>query len=216
MGAFMLRSSYRYFPPGTIHVAVVDPGVGNQRRPLLVAGERYAFVGPDNGLFSPIIQGDADLRVFHLTNEEYFLKPVSQTFHGRDIFAPVAAWLARGAPPETFGSLVDDWIRLDWPLPQRIGPDRLQGTVLHIDRFGNLVTNVSPEHLPQARARFEIALGASKINRLCHSYTEAADGEPFAIFGSAGVLEISVKEASAAEQLGVQRMQEFEVKFVSV
>ncbi|MCI0422413.1 MAG: SAM-dependent chlorinase/fluorinase [Acidobacteria bacterium] len=212
-GSLMLQSSCAYFPKGTIHVAVVDPGVGSGRRPLLALGGDYAFVGPDNGLLARVIESQQHVRVFHLTEQAYCLKPVSRTFHGRDIFAPVAAWLARGISPELFGPLVDDWIRLDWPSPRPIGPGRLQGTVLHIDRFGNLMTNISQEHLSEARAGFEIVLGNSKINRLCWSYAEAADGEPFAILGSAGLLEISVKRASAAEQLGVRRLQEFEVRF---
>jgi len=211
-GALMLRSGYAYFPPGTIHLAVVDPGVGSQRRPLLVVGEQYAFVGPDNGLFSPIIQSDTELKVFHLVEEKYFLKPVSKTFHGRDIFAPVAASLSCGTPPELFGPLVDDWIRLDWPSPRSTGRGRLRGTVLHVDRFGNLITNISLTDLPWATP-VEISIGNRKIERVCESYAEAEDGELFAILGSAGLLEISIKQGSAARLLGVGSRHELEVRF---
>ena len=172
-------------------------------------------MGPDNGLLARAIDSEQNVRVFHLTEPDYFLKPVSQTFHGRDIFAPVAAWLSRGKLPESFGAVIDDWIRLDWPAPRRVGKS-LFGTVLRVDRFGNLITNISPEDLacptntPQA---IEIDIGGRTIRQICRSYAEAASDEPFAIIGSAGLLEISVRQASAAALLGVGPREEFEVRF---
>ena len=214
-GAIALQSSCSYFPKGTIHVAVVDPGVGSSRRPLLAISDDYAFVGPDNGLLAHAIGSEQNVRVFHITEPDHFLKPVSQTFHGRDIFAPVAAWLSRGMQPESFGTVIDDWIPLDWPTPRRVGKS-LVGTVLRVDRFGNLVTNilagdwVCPTSTPQ---EIEIEIRGRTIRQLCRSYSEAASDEPFAIIGSAGLLEIAVREASAAALLGVGPHEEFEVRF---
>jgi len=217
-GAIVLQSSYSYFPKGTIHVAVVDPGVGTSRRPLLAVSDNYAFVGPDNGLLAHAFDSEQHVKVFHLAEPEYFFAPLSQTFHGRDIFAPVAAWLSHGRLPKSFGAVIDDWIQLDWPAPRRVG-ESLFGTVLRVDRFGNLITNISPDDLacptstPQA---IEIDIRGRTIRQLCRSYAEAASDEPFAIVGSAGLLEIAVRQASAAALLGAGPREEFEVRFLSV
>jgi len=214
-GAMALQSSCSYFPKGTIHLAVVDPGVGSSRRPVLAVSDHHAFVGPDNGLLSPLIQSQKGVQVFHLTEEVFFLKPVSQTFHGRDIFAPVAAWLSRGKDPESFGKPIEDWIWLHWPGPHRSGKG-LKGTVLRIDHFGNLITNISLHDLSSrwaTRDAIEIQIGEHTIHRVCTSYAEAKGGEPFAIMGSAGLLEISVKQASAAALLSVGPLEEFEIRF---
>ena len=214
-GAIALQSSYSYFPKGTIHLAVVDPGVGSNRRPLLAISDDYAFVGPDNGLLARVIGSGQNVKVFHLTEPKYFLKPVSQTFHGRDVFAPVAAWLSLGKLPESFGPVIDDWIRLDWPAPRRVGKS-LVGTVLRVDRFGNLITNISAEDFasPTTTSQaIEIDIRGKTIRHLCSSYAEAVSDEPFAIIGSAGLLEISVKQASAAALLGVDPLEEFEIRF---
>ena len=212
-GAMALQSSCSYFPKGTIHLAVVDPGVGSSRRPLLAISDNHAFVGPDNGLLAHVISLEQCVRVFHLTELDYFLKPVSQTFHGRDIFAPISGWLSRGVPAESFGPVIDDWIRLDWPTPRRVGKS-LFGTVLRVDRFGNLITNISagdlvcPTSTPQ---EIQIDIRGRTIRQLCRSYAEGASDEPFAIIGSAGLLEIAVREASAAALLGAGPREEFEL-----
>ena len=214
VAGFLVRSSYSYFPPGTIHVAVVDPGVGSHRQPILVVTSKYCFVGPDNGIFSAAFEQEQEVRVFHLSEERFFLKPVSQTFHGRDIFAPVAARLSLGEAPESFGREIRDYIVLQWPQPRSLGVGRLAGHVLRADRFGNLITNVSSEELRNLgtlATGFEIQLGNHRIKKLCRSYAEAGPGEPFAIIGSSGLLEISVSQASAAELLGGQSQQEFEL-----
>ena len=214
-GAMALQSSSSYFPKGTIHLAVVDPGVGSSRRPLLAISDDYAFVGPDNGLLAHAIGSEQGVRVFHITEPDHFLKPVSQTFHGRDIFAPVAAWLSRGMLPESFGTEINDWIQLDWPTPLRVGKS-LFGTVLRVDRFGNLVTNISTEDLvcpTSTPQEIEIDIRGRTIRELCRSYAEAACDEPFAIIGSAGLLEIAVREASAAALLGAGPREEFEMRF---
>jgi len=214
-GAMALQSSCSYFPKGTIHLAVVDPGVGSSRRPLLAISDDYAFVGPDNGLLAHAISSEQNVRVLHLTEPEYFFKPLSQTFHGRDIFAPVAAWLSRGKLRKSFGAVIDDWIRLDWPAPRRVGKS-LFGTVLRVDRFGNLITNISAGDLAcptSTPLEIEIDIRGRTIRQLCRAYAEAVSAEPFAIIGSAGLLEISVRQGSAAALLGARPREEFEVCF---
>jgi S-adenosyl-L-methionine hydrolase (adenosine-forming) len=213
-GALALLASCEYFPLGTVHVAVVDPGVGSQRRPILAVTEKYAFVGPDNGLFGPVFRRLKPVRFFELTEERYFHSPISRTFHGRDIFAPVAAHLSLGTPPEKFGPVIEDFVQLEWPSPRQIGKGRISGEVLRADKFGNLITNISAEDLAQngiSLSRIVIRIGKHWVTRMCLSYAEALPGEPFAIMGSSGLLEISVKQASAAELLRAHPRQTFEV-----
>ncbi|MDQ1592361.1 MAG: hypothetical protein QOG71_2988 [Pyrinomonadaceae bacterium] len=226
-GAFTLLAAYDSFPPGTIHVAVVDPGVGSTRRPLLIATDSYFFVGPDNGLFSYVCERERDVRVYQLTNEKYFRAHVSATFHGRDIFAPIAGALSKGVVPEAFGELVDDYVRLAPLAPVRDGGDdgatAWSATIIHVDRFGNLVTNITRRELAGAEfargAKLEI--GGREISSFRRFYADAAgDGvtdaagggadaacELFAIWGSAGFLEIAANRASAAQLLCAERGQ---------
>src|SRR5207245_11298037 len=138
-----LLASYRSFPAGTIHVAVVDPGVGSNRRPLLVESAEQCFVGPDNGIFSWICEREADCQPIHLTNEKFFRRPVCPTFHGRDIFAPVAAALSNGVPIDEFGEKLHDFVRLRSLEPEAVSDGRVEGRVIHIDRFGNCITNLT-------------------------------------------------------------------------
>lgn len=193
-GAFTLLAVYKTFPAGAIHVAVVDPGVGSSRRPILVAANEQFFVGPDNGIFSYIYDREPSHRIFHVTAEKYFRPDPTSTFHGRDIFAPVAAALSTGVPPEEFGVEIDDEIRL----PSLETPLR----IIHIDRFGNCVTNIR-------RETFEgksLSINGRTITTLRNFYGEAGSSdEVFAIWGSAGFLEISVNGASAAQILGAKR-----------
>ncbi|MDX6269336.1 MAG: hypothetical protein QOD28_559 [Acidobacteriota bacterium] len=235
-GAFTLLAAYDSFPPGTIHVAVVDPGVGSTRRPLLIATDSYFFIGPDNGLFSYVCERERDVRVYQLTNEKYFRAHVSATFHGRDIFAPIAGALSNGVAPEAFGELVDDYVRLAPLAPVREGGGdegaaAWSATIIHVDRFGNLVTNITRRELAGTEfargAKLEI--GGREISSFRRFYadaagdgvthsasgeTEAAGGggadaacELFAIWGSAGFLEIAANRASAAGLLGAERGQ---------
>src|SRR3990170_1683951 len=145
--AFLLATSYRYFPKGTIHVAVVDPGVGGPRRAILATCDGHLFVGPDNGLLGPIAERGGPSSVRAITAERYFLQPVSATFHGRDIFAPVAGHLSLGAEPDRFGHPIDDYVRLTLPRPSQSGASSIKGEILHVDRFGNLVSNIAREDL---------------------------------------------------------------------
>jgi S-adenosylmethionine hydrolase len=185
----MLLAAYKTFPAGTIHVAVVDPGVGSTRRPIIVTANHQFFVGPDNGIFSYI----SAHRTFHVTAEKYFRPDPSSTFHGRDIFAPVAAALSTGVAPKEFGPEIDDEVRL----PSLESPLR----IIHIDRFGNCVTNIR-------RETFEgksLTINGRTISSIRNFYGEASAGELFMIWGSAGFLEISVNGGSAAQVLGANR-----------
>jgi S-adenosyl-L-methionine hydrolase (adenosine-forming) len=202
-GAMALAQSYPCFPPETIHVVVVDPGVGSSRRPILVATPTHHFVGPDNGVFSLVYQREASFEVRHITAEHYFRKPISQTFHGRDVFAPVAAWLSKGLAPPTLGGLITDYVRLAIAKPEAISGGVIRGAVLLIDKFGNLITNFSPSHLPP-QANFSLAVGKSRVTQLVSSYADGRGYEVFAIVGSAGFLEIAAYQASAAAVLGAR------------
>jgi S-adenosylmethionine hydrolase len=200
--AFTLSQAYRYFPRGTVHVVVVDPGVGTSRRPILARAAGQYFIAPDNGVLS-LIYAREKHTVRAISNARYFLQPVSHTFHGRDIFAPVAAHLAGGAPAARFGQPIADYLRLDFDKPARTGRRTWTGAILKVDRFGNLVTNFSVTDFPDLDKReFEIAAGPRRINLFARHYAERGSGEPFLILGSAGYYEISVGQASAAKLLG--------------
>jgi S-adenosylmethionine hydrolase len=199
---FLLSQAYRYFPKKTVHLVVIDPGVGTSRRPILVQAAGQYFVAPDNGVLSMIYSREKH-KVRHVTAEKFFLKPVSQTFHGRDIFAPVAAHLAAGAPPARFGKLISDYLRLQFEKPTRIGKRIWMGAVLKIDRFGNLITNFHISEFPTVQTRpFVMAIGAQRLTHLARSYAEGNIGDVFVIAGSSGYLEIASNQASAAKILG--------------
>ena len=189
-GAFTLLAVYKTFPPGTIHVAVVDPGVGSARRPVLVTGGEQFFVGPDNGLFSYVYEREPRSRVFHLTRERYFRQPVSATFHGRDIFAPVAAALSNGVAPADLGEEIEDYVRLARLAPQESRDGNLSASIIHIDRFGNCVTSITPQDLSEERiaSGARLVIHGREIASFRRFYAEktASDGELFAIWGSAG------------------------------
>ena len=208
-GAFTLLNSYQTFPAGTVHVAVVDPGVGSSRRALVVAARDQFFVGPDNGLLGYVIEREREARVYHLTNDEYFRRPVSATFHGRDVFAPIAGALSAGVSPDELGPEAYDFVRLS-PLAPRIGDDgTLLGSIIHVDRFGNCVTNFTRDDLTEEMMSHGASLrvGGHGVKSYRRFYAEAGgDGEePFAIWGSAGFLEVVVFGDSAARLLNVGR-----------
>ena len=190
-GAFTLLAAYKTFPPGTIHVAVVDPGVGSTRRAIIVNANGQFFVGPDNGLFTYICDREPSHRIIHVTAERFFRRDVSTTFHGRDIFAPVAAALSNGVAVEEFGPEIDDALRL----PSLETPLR----IIHIDRFGNCVTNITRD-----QSLSEVVVRGKTIREFRRFYGEGDDESLFAIWGSAGFLEISVNGGSAAQVLGVK------------
>jgi S-adenosyl-L-methionine hydrolase (adenosine-forming) len=201
-GALVLRHSVPYFPRGAIHLAVVDPGVGSDRRALCVETTGALLVGPDNGLLSLAAPPDEIRRIVHLTEERFFLSPRSATFHGRDVFAPVAATLAVGTPVEKLGDEVRDMQRLDLP-PVVREADALRGQVIYVDHFGNLVTNVSEAELAAlAIPAPSIGVGNVRLRGVAHSYAAVHRGEPVAVVNSWGLLEIAVREGSARDRLG--------------
>jgi len=199
-GALALGQSYPHFPAGTIHVVVVDPGVGSERRPILVSTGQGHFIGPDNGVLELVYQRESGCEVYHLTADRYFKKPVSQTFHGRDIFAPVAGWLSTGVAPESFGDLITDYARLEVAKPERVGPALLRGEVLRVDKFGNLLTSFRPEDVAVG-VTLCLLINDRPVTRIVTSYAAGRPGEVFAIVGSAGLIEIAASQASAAELL---------------
>jgi len=205
-GAFTLANAYSHFPKGTIHLAVVDPGVGGERKPLLLVTENYFFVGPDNGLFTMITQKESVNKIIALDKQRYHLSSVSKTFHGRDIFAPVAAHLSMGVKPNALGHRIDSlfWLGFEGP---RIKEGKLSGEILHVDPFGNLVSNIDEGRLIRfIRGRpCAIRVGRKTIRGLKKGYWEGKKGEPIALFGSGGFLEISVREDNAQMSLKVKR-----------
>ena len=204
-GAWTIAQAYRFFPPRTVHVVVVDPGVGGTRRPIIVETDDYIFVAPDNGVLSLIEMREPKFSVRHITAERYFLQPVSRTFHGRDVFSPVAGWLSKGVAPAEFGPEISDYARLALPAVERIGENSLRGVVLKVDKFGNLITNISEQEAPAlfttTPPAVSILVAGQTITRVRHSYAEGGEDEFFAIVGSSGCLEIAAKQASAAEKL---------------
>ncbi len=206
-GGFVLYTAHRYFPPGTVHVAVVDPGVGTERRPLLVETARSYFIGPDNGIFSFILSAHKPKRIIALSEKKYVLPECSATFHGRDIFSPAAAHLAAGVHPDSFGQTVSECVRFPVPAPHRLSPHKAQGEIIHIDRFGNVITNLSLSFITNIFGYTPFC--ADLKNRtscpLHSSYGHAPDNELFCLFGSSGFLELSVKNGSARDLTGAER-----------
>jgi S-adenosyl-L-methionine hydrolase (adenosine-forming) len=206
-GAFTLAACYADFPPETIFVCVVDPGVGSDRRAVAVPIDGRLFVGPDNGLIPMAValrrlmdgatSAQQAIKGFEISNIELRRTPVSSTFHGRDIFAPAAAHLASGIPVESLGSRISDLVVLPLPSCTQAGSSMV-GEVIHIDRFGNLVTNILNGSLP---ASFMAQVNAHDIDRSAVAYVDADDGVPFLIKGSSGLVEISIREQSASEML---------------
>lgn len=201
-GAFVIAQAYRHFPRKTIHVVVVDPGVGTSRRPILAeAGGQY-FIGPDNGVFSLVLAREKH-RVRTITSERYFHHPVSRTFHGRDIFAPAAAHLGTGVAPARFGRLITDYLRASFEKPARTGKRVWTGAILKVDHFGNLITNFHTEEFPDLATRpFEMAAGLVKVRRMALNYSEGEPGELVVIIGSSGYLEVAGNQMSASRKLG--------------
>jgi len=204
-GAYLIAQSYACFPRNTVHAIVVDPGVGSARRPILLeAGGQY-FVAPDNGVLSMVYTAHERYKVRLISNERLFRHHVSRTFHGRDIFAPVAAHLAAGVPPPHIGEPIDDYLRPGFQKPQRTGKRTWTGRILKIDRFGNIVTNFHASDFPDLeKSNFAMHLGPRQVDVLVRNYTESSPGEVFLIFGSSGYLEVSVNQGSAARIVGCE------------
>ena len=207
--AYALVQSYRYFPAGTIHLVVVDPGVGTARRPIIARAGHYAFVAPDNGVLSLLFARAENVRVWHVTADHYFLNPVSSTFQGRDIFAPIAAWWSKGVELERFNESITDYARFSSPKPKRVSENLVRGMTLKVDSFGNLITNLSPEDLPELFSEnpppFKIIVNGQEITRLNLAYAAGRPSELFAIVGSSGFIEICTNRGSAAKMLNANR-----------
>lgn len=206
-GALAIGSSYSYFPARTIHVVVVDPGVGTERRPLLVTGENQYFVAPDNGVLSLVYEREENVLVRHANVEHYYLAPVSKTFHGRDVFAPVAAWLAKGAQASAMGEEITDYKKFSMPKPKP-GDGATKGVVLRIDGFGNLITNFRAEDLPAVaieNGTVQLKVGTHSVTKLVDTFAKGSPGEAFAYVGSSGFVEIGINRGNAAKSLAIGR-----------
>jgi len=206
-GALAIASAYAYFPPRTIHVVIVDPGVGTDRRPLLVSGQNQYFIAPDNGVLSGVYEKEQNFAVRHLTSEHYFLQPVSRTFHGRDIFAPAAGWLSKHWQPASMGEEIKDFKRFAMPRPKE-AEGLLKGVVLKVDAFGNLITNIRTEDLPPEslqKGQVQLQIGSHPVTRLVPTFAIGDAGEPVAYVGSSGYVEIAVNKGNASKTLGIGR-----------
>jgi hypothetical protein len=206
--AFVLNHTYPYYPAGTVHLVVVDPGVGTGRRPVILQKGRHFFVGPDNGVFTFVLSAAGRTGGYEITRRKFFLSPLSETFHGRDIFAPVAGHLSLGEDPKSFGPRAEGFVRADWPRP-RLKGGKLLGQILFSDSFGNLITNISREEYGSLMTgrplRIHVHEKGWRIDRIHRTYGEGKNGEPMALFGSSGLLEIAVVGGSAQKELGLKR-----------
>jgi S-adenosylmethionine hydrolase len=201
-GAFVIAEAWPYFPKRTIHVVVVDPGVGSARRPILAEAGGHFFIAPDNGVLSLVFDA-APHKVRVISNPKFMRREISRTFHGRDVFAPAAAHLAKGSKTAAFGKLIHDYVRAWSARPTPKGKDSWRGAILKVDRFGNLITNFAAREFAGVGTRpFEMRAGTHRIHRLALTYAETSVGDLFAIVGSSGYLEIAVNQASAATVLG--------------
>ncbi len=215
MGAFVLASATPYFPQGTVHVAVVDPGVGTRRRPIIVETSRSLYVGPDNGLLILSAQNEEISRVYHITNRRYMLPKVSRTFHGRDVFSCAAAHLAREVPPSEFGPEIRDYVTPKFARPT-LKEGRILGEVIHVDDFGNLITNITAKALQKAGISEGLSIsirleGKTLRLRLCSAYGEVSAQQPLAIIGSSDFLEVSVNQGDASEKFNAKAGSPLEV-----
>ena len=204
-GAGIIQETYIYFPEGTIHVVVVDPGVGSDRRPILVKTKDRFFIGPDNGLFWPVIKTNHHTEIIHLTDTRHFLPNISSTFHGRDIFAPVAGHVSLGVDPSKMGAVINDPVPLHFPSPEQKN-DILSGQVMRVDRFGNLISNI---HIKDIEGYSGIKppiieTGRLSIRGLHNTYSEVGAGKVLALIGSAGCLEIAVNQGRACDLTGIK------------
>ncbi len=203
--AFLLEACYREFPPGTVHLAVVDPGVGSPRRPVAIRFREYFFVGPDNGLFGNVCRPDSDREVREIDASSVGARRTSRTFHGRDIFAPTAAALATGVPIEYIGPAISELIEIDTATNRHLGGGIVEGRIVHIDRFGNCVMSLAAGDFPDGDcSRYRFRVGDVAITHSRAYYAEKGGDEPFIVMGSTGFLEISFDRRSAAHGLNLK------------
>lgn len=206
--AYVLYSSYAYFPKGTIHVVVVDPGVGSKRKVLCLKTKDYLFIAPDNGVLSFIAAREESPSIREVTNKKLFLPEISDTFHGRDIFAPTAAHLSKGFSYKDLGKRASKIKEIDLPKPIRSPRGVLKGEIIYVDGFGNLITNINRDMIDRLREKSEnlvIVVGRRKLNKISNSYADVGVGDVVAILGSSGYLEISVNHGSARDVLNLKK-----------
>lgn len=218
--AFLLKGSFKYFPSGTVHLVVVDPAVGSRRKKILVKTKDYFFAGPDNGVLSLALKEEPPIKIVEITNDRYFLKPVSDTFHGRDVFAPVSAYVSKGEDIEKFGKPIESFKTLELP-PVKVSNHELIGEIIRIDRFGNLISNVDKDTLENfisatkrggsanlfggKNKKFKICIKDKTIDKLSYSYAEGSYLKPLALIDSFNFLEIAINSDSAKDYLGVDK-----------
>jgi S-adenosyl-L-methionine hydrolase (adenosine-forming) len=202
-GAFALAARFPYFPKGSVHVAVVDPGVGSRRRAIAAQTDKGVFVGPDNGVLSWALAKAKIAAIHALVNKAYFLQPVSRTFHGRDVFASVAAHLSRGVPIGKFGPALKDFIRLDWPEP-RARKGQFEGQIVYIDRFGNAITNLEGRGMNSVQGSCEVYGKRRRVCPVKAYYQAVAPKTAVALVGSSGFFEIAINGGSAEMALGIE------------
>ncbi|MCF7708428.1 MAG: SAM-dependent chlorinase/fluorinase [Verrucomicrobia bacterium] len=200
-GAFVLMSSYEYFPQGTVHCVVIDPGVGGVRWPVIVRTSKHLFVCPDNGVCSWAVRRETITGVWRIENMDMITDRPSTTFHGRDIFSPVAAYLSAGVEPSRFGTRTEELIQIDWKEPVREG-NKITGRVVYVDNFGNAITNI-PGGFIRSGASYSIDTVSVRDVPLCSFYQERSEGDVLGVIGSGGFLEISINMGNAAERLGL-------------
>ncbi|MBN1568019.1 MAG: SAM-dependent chlorinase/fluorinase [Acidobacteria bacterium] len=210
-GAFTLSRAWSYFPSGTVHIAIVDPGVGDAHKGLAVDAGGHFFVAPDNGILTYVLNEHPGFEAYEITAEHYYRKPVSPDFHARDIFSPIAAWISRGVPLIKIGSALQNPFRLQLPGIQKVKDTLIQGQILAVDRFGSLITNLKPDDVPHA---YKILAGHREITGIHKTYQEGAPGEVFVVPGSTGYLEIAVKDGSAASVIKIKAGSPIGVVFV--
>lgn len=198
--ALNIKNSYKFFPRGTVNLVVVDPGVGSKRKPILVNNDNHFFIGPDNGVFSFIYKDSISYKIYKLENEKYFLDPVSSTFHGRDVFAPVAAYVSLGESSERFGKEILNPQSLDVPEPEFVA-NKINGEVIYVDQFGNLLTNIDSNSVDKSD---EIFIDDKVIKGVSDSYSDLEIGKLVAVYGSSGYLEISACKDNASKYFSIE------------
>lgn len=214
--AFVIAAAYPFYPTRTVHLVVVDPTVGSTRRPIIACTESAYFVAPDNGVLSLVYASEPSVRVVSIDADHYFRKPVSATFHGRDVFAPVAGRLAAGTDFENFGPVINDYVKFALPPVQKVAENKLEGIVLHIDKFGNAITNITPEIAKRLTGRDTrpalVRVNGKEITGYRRYYSESNADEFFSLLGSTGYYEIAASRKPAARLLEIRRGNKVEVE----